>query len=165
MCPHLQVKKQILVPCPAPKALDFLQNIAKIEHYEPKLSKATVYPQTDTLGSYDTHGYFAGLPWKGKFSYQLTASGFYSEMLEGPVPGLKVSGGFEVGPVGPDLCLVTHFERYEYRKWPLVLPLAPMIGLYLSMAMNQELKDIKQLILEDSYLKEHVRSDKVTPHA
>lgn len=147
MSPSLLVKDRIVVPCPAEQARSFLQDIAMIEKYEPKLSRAEVHPSGETRGTYETHGYFAGLPWQGKFSYELTPAGFFSEMLEGPVQGLQVSGGFEVAALGPSLCLVTHHEKYALRAWYLILPLLPAIKAYLTMAIHKELQDLKSLML------------------
>ena len=149
MAPHLRVEKTIVVSCPAERARAWLQNLETIARYEPKLTQATVHAQNEREGSYDTVGRFAGLPWEGKFSYRLTETGFYSEMLAGPVPGLRVSGGFDVVPLGESLCRVSHYERYEADSWPLLLPLLPFVKLYLSLAMNKELETVRQLLLAE----------------
>lgn len=148
MRPALLIKENIVMPCSAEQARRFLQDLRTIEKYEPKLTHAEVHPSGETGGTYETRGYFAGLPWHGKFSYKLNPAGFFSEMLEGPVQGLQVSGGFAVAALGPSRCLVTHHEKYSFRAWYLLLPLLPVIKAYLTLAMHKELQDLKALILE-----------------
>jgi hypothetical protein len=113
----LFVMDRIDVPVDAGTALNFIREIKNIDLYEPKVDKAEVKNETDTKGSYEVKGRFAGIPWAGKFSFELNEEGFYSEMLNSPVPGLKVQGGFKVKKVSDKDCRISHFENYQLPGW------------------------------------------------
>ncbi len=136
----------IKISCNAQQAITVLHNIENIEKYEPKLISATIRKESDKRGTYKTKGYFAGVPWKGKFSYELRENGFYSEMLKSPLSGLKVEGGFIVEQVAENECKIIHYEQYFHPLW--LLTLVPFLKRYLEKEMIKELKDLKEIILD-----------------
>jgi len=127
---------RIILPTSASKVLAYLWNIENMASYEPKVDKVRVTPESKTAGVYFVSGKFAGLPWKGAFSYSIHATGFSSKMMEGP-PGVSVEGGFQVREAAANRCQVTHRESYQFPWW--MTPLVPMIQLYLKFALRKEL--------------------------
>jgi hypothetical protein len=140
------VMDRIDIPVNPDTAINFLSDIKNIDQYEPKVDKAKVKTDTDKTGSYEVKGKFAGIPWSGKFSYELSSEGFYSEMIESPVPGLKVQGGFKVKKISDRDCRVIHYENYHLPAWLSVI--SPLLKNYLTHSLKQELEEVKKLILE-----------------
>jgi hypothetical protein len=142
----LFVMDRIDVPVNAGTALNFICEIKNIDQYEPKVDQAKVNPETDKKGSYEVKGRFAGIPWSGKFSYEINEEGFYSEILNSPIPGLKVQGGFKVKKVSDKDCRISHFENYQLPGW--LFAVRPLLKAYLTQSIKKELEDVKKLILE-----------------
>lgn len=137
------VKRKVSVNHPANEALSFLQNVATLEWYEPKVDSITVNRISPESGEYSIKGHFAGLPWKGVFSYTLHRRGFRSEMTKAP-RGVRLNGGFVVKTELPESCSVTHYERYQFSSW--LLPLIPLLRLYLAWSIRQEVSNVAKFI-------------------
>lgn len=133
----IRITDEIVCPCPSEKALDLLQDLTNIQKYEPKVESAQVYPTDHKSGFYAVSGLFAGLPWKGKFSYEHTEKGFHSEMQEGPLAG-KVRGGFVVSRQSDIACKIVHYEEYEFPSGLFLL--TPFLRTYLRRAIKKELQ-------------------------
>jgi hypothetical protein len=88
---RVSVTGSVALGLPAQRAVAFLHDIRHIAGYEPKVSSVRVTAETATKGSYRAAGRFAGLSWRGEFSYELTPRGFHSELVSGP-PGVEVRG-------------------------------------------------------------------------
>ncbi|MCI0694246.1 hypothetical protein L0337_19845 [candidate division KSB1 bacterium] len=129
----------IVLDLPAEKALAVLWDIKSLELYEPKVDSAQVRPETERKGIYSAKGHFAGIPWRGEFSYELNDHGFHSEMIRGPMR-IEVNGGFIVNSEGPDSCLITHYEHYRFPYW--ISPLTLLARPYLHWAMRKELREL-----------------------
>lgn len=133
----------------AEQALTILWDVKNLSLYEPKVDAMQVKPETEERGTYAIMGRFAGLPWRGIFSYVLNPRGFHSELLEGP-SGVKMNGGFVVTPGHAGQCLITHYERYQFTSWLALL--APLIRLYLTWAIKKELRGLAAVISKKSCL-------------
>ncbi len=127
--PHISVSGRVSVPVPAEHVVAFLWDLGSLARYEPKVDAVKVRPVTEKTGTYAAQGRFAGLPWGGRFSYALNPHGFHSEMIRGP-RGMRVQGGFVVKSEGADVCLITHYERYQFPRWlfPLMLRFGPIFS-------------------------------------
>lgn len=134
---------KISIGVPAEQALAVLWDIQSLKLYEPKVDSAQVEPETQTNGTYIVWGRFAGLRWRGKFSYEINDRGFQSKMLQGP-SGVQVHGGFVVQAEDSHRCQITHYENYQLPHW--MSPLALLIRLYLFWAIKKELRDLATLI-------------------
>ncbi len=144
MMKQISVIGKTTVDLPDEKALAIIRDIQLIDLYEPKIDSARIKPATASTGFYSVQGHFAGLPWGGKFSYELKEDGFYSELLEGPL-GIQVSGGFMVKPQSSGQCSITHFERYQFPSW--LMPFVFLIRPYLLRAMKEELRNLAKVII------------------
>jgi hypothetical protein len=143
------VTDSIPLNLPAEQALAILWDVKNLSLYEPKVDAMQVKPETEERGTYAIMGRFAGLPWRGIFSYVLNPRGFHSELLEGP-SGVKMNGGFVVTPGHAGQCLITHYERYQFTSWLALL--APLIRLYLTWAIKKELRGLAAVISKKSCL-------------
>lgn len=143
MMNRVSCTEKISVGAPTEQALAVLWNIQNLQLYEPKADSAQVEPETKTNGTCIVQGRFAGIRWRGKFSYAINDRGFHSEMLQGP-SGVQVHGGFVVQTEDSHSCQITHYENYQLPHW--MSPLALLIRLYLFFAMKKELRDLAALI-------------------
>lgn len=132
------------LPCPPATALPAVWDIKNVERCEVKADAVTVHPRTDRDGSYDVRGRFAGIPWGGRFDYQLTPTGFHSRDADVPPEQATVEGGFVVTPLGRDGCTVIHYEQYVLAPW--LAPLRPLVRAYLHLSMKRELRDLRRLV-------------------
>lgn len=133
---HIGVIDKILISYPATHVLNYLWDIKNLADYEPKVDRILL---NATKNTYEvTHGHFAGIPWKGNFSYKKTDDGFISEILNRPL-GIFVKGGFQVKEK-QGATEVQHFESYNFPIW--ALPAKPLIRMYLKWAMKKELRNI-----------------------
>ena len=146
---EIAVTGRVSLNLPAGAALAVLWDLANLEQYEPKVDAVRVTPAGDKRGTYVSTGRFAGIPWEGRFSYELNGNGFRSEMIQGP-PGMKVKGGFAVKAQGPDRAMIIHYEYYQFPRW--LAPLALPLRLYLCRAMKKELRNVADLIGRNSSL-------------
>jgi hypothetical protein len=137
------ITDNISLEVPVEQALAVIQDLNRLAQYEPKVEAVYIRPKANTDGTYTARGHFAGLLWRGRFSYQLRPQGFHSEMISGP-PGVQVSGGFVVRSEEQYRCCVTHYERYQLSWW--LWPFAFLLRLYLMQAMKDELRTLAQLI-------------------
>lgn len=135
----------ITAPCRAEDARAAVQNIKNIEITEVKADAVDVAPETDRRGTYTVRGHFAGIPWHGKFTYELNDRGFHSVETNAPASGPRVQGGFIVEPEGERACTITHYEQYVLPAW--LIPLKPLIVAYLNWSMRKELRDLRALLL------------------
>jgi len=142
---HVTCTGKISVGAPAEQALAVLWDIQNLKLYEPKADSAQIEPETKTNGTYIVQGRFAGMRWRGKFSYEINDRGFHSEMLQGP-SGVQVNGGFAVNSEGAQRCQITHYENYQLPHWMSLLAL--LIRIYLFWAMKKELRDLADVIQE-----------------
>jgi hypothetical protein len=140
---RVSVTGSVALGLPAQRAVAFLHDIRHIAGYEPKVSSVRVTAETATKGSYRAAGRFAGLSWRGEFSYELTPRGFHSELVSGP-PGVEVRGGFFVRAERCGGCVVTHYESYRCARW--LAPLKPLLRRYLVRAMKEELRKLAEMI-------------------
>jgi hypothetical protein len=145
----MTVTDSIPLGLPAEQALAILWDVKNLRLYEPKVDAMRVEPETEGRGTYAVRGRFAGLPWRGIFSYVLNPRGFHSELLEGP-SGVRMNGGFVVTSGRADQCLITHYERYQFTSWLALL--APLIRLYLTWAIKKELRGLAGVISKKSCL-------------
>lgn len=145
MTNKVTVTDSIQLGVPTEQALAVLWEVKNLSLYEPKVGAMWVEPETEERGTYAIVGRFAGLPWRGKFSYILNPRGFHSELLSGP-PNVRVNGGFIVKSGGADRCLISHYERYQFSSWLALL--APLIRLYLTWAIKKELRGLAEIISE-----------------
>lgn len=137
------VRRTVSVNCSALEAVSFLQNIALLEWYEPKVDSISVSRITPQRGEFLVKGRLAGVPWSGVFSYALHRCGFRSEMKAGP-RGVRLKGGFVVRPESPESCSVTHYEHYEFSGWLQLL--SPLLRLLLSCSIRKEVHNVAKLI-------------------
>lgn len=133
------------VPCPPAVVLPALWDIRNVERCEVKADSVRVHPRTDWEGTYDVHGRFAGVPWKGRFQYELHPAGFHSRDADVPPEQATVEGGFVVTPLGADHCTVIHYEQYVLARW--LAPLALLVKAYLRLTMRRELRDLRRLVV------------------
>ena len=108
----------------------------------------TVHPRGDREGSYDVRGRFAGVPWQGRFDYELNPAGFHSRDADVPREDATVEGGFVVAPLGADQCTVIHYEQYVLARW--LAPLRLLVKAYLHRSMRRELRDLRRLVVSSS---------------
>jgi hypothetical protein len=134
---------KISVGVRAEQALAVLWDIQNLKLYEPKADSAQVEPETKTNGIYTVQGRFAGMRWRGKFSYEINDRGFHSELVKGP-SGVRVNGGFVVQAEDSHRCQITHYENYQLPYW--MSPLVLLFRLYLFFAMKKELRDLAAII-------------------
>jgi hypothetical protein len=132
------------LPCPPDTALPAVWDIKNVERCEVKADAVTVHPRTDRDGSYDVRGRFAGVPWKGRFDYQLTPTGFHSRDADVPPEQATVEGGFVITPLGGDHCTVIHYEQYVLASW--LAPIRLLVKAYLHLSMKRELRDLRRLV-------------------
>ncbi len=144
----IRIRDEIICTHSAHKALHFLQDLANIQKYEPKVSMAQVHRIGKERGFYVVSGFFAGIPWKGEFSYKCTEKGFHSEMLKGALAG-RVRGGFVVSHESNDTCKIMHYEEYEIPGW--LFWLIPFLRIYLQLAMKRELRLVARSLAEHTY--------------
>lgn len=139
----LMVRDEVLVEASGEQVLRVLKDLNCMAQYEPKVDFLRVTPKLRAGGTYTARGHFAGLPWQGRFSYEIRPHGFHSEMVAGP-PGVQVSGGFVVRSDKRDRSRIIHYEQYQlsWWLWPFVFPLR----LYLKQAIRNELRAVAQLI-------------------
>ena len=132
------------LPCPPAAALPAVWDIKNVERCEVKASAVTVHPRTDQDGSYEVRGRFAGVPWHGRFEYQLNPTGFHSRDAGVPPDQATVEGGFVITPLGGDQCTVIHYEQYVLASW--LSPLRLLVKAYLHVSMKRELRDLRRLV-------------------
>src|SRR5438105_3156589 len=120
----INVLDKIEVPHPLSKVLSYLWEIQNLAEYEPKVSSVTVSPKSSKEGTYKARGFFAGIPWRGEFSYILREDGYFSQMLSKSY-GVFVQGGFEVKATDKETSEVIHYENYKFPFW--MMPLSPFI--------------------------------------
>lgn len=140
----VSVTRSIRANYSAKIARDTLWNIQNLERYEPKVISSHVQEETNRTGTYTAWGFFAILPWRGTFSYQLTDTGFTSELLNSPIPSIHVKGGFLIKDEGNDQCQIIHYEKYKLPKW--LSCMAPLIKTYVNWSMGRELNNIISII-------------------
>ena len=136
---RISVVHTIELAVPVERVLGYLWKIDNLVKYEPKVNRLSVYPDGDSSGSYKASGYFAGLPWNGRFTYRLSKDGFHSELVEGVI---RVRGGFKTKKVDAESCTLLHWEEYELPGWSGWI--APVIRTYLSGAIRWELRNIRR---------------------
>jgi hypothetical protein len=146
---RLRVTGSIAVDVPADKALAILHNIERIERYEPKVDSIQVKPLMAATGTYSAQGHFAGMPWRGAFSYHLNDWGFQSEMVRGAM-GIRVKAGFSVKSESVRKCSITHYEDYRLPYWASMLTL--LLRPYLFQAMRREMSNLAEVIQTDAGL-------------
>lgn len=134
------------IGCPKEAALALVWDIKSIEVSELKADAVTVHMGADRKGTYDVKGHFAGLPWQNTFAFELNDKGFHSQELNPPTDGPNISGGFIVEELGPQSCKLIHYEDYRL-PWKLV-PLKPLIVLYLKWSMWKELRTMESMIFK-----------------
>lgn len=139
----IKIIQKISVKQEINKVLLFLKNLKNIELYEPKITSIKLLKETDNIGVYHAIGKFLGLPWQGKFNYELHDNGFHSAMIEGLLAN-KMQGGFSVKSITPNECLITHYEEYILPVWAVIIK--PLLYLYLHQAMIKELKNLSNLL-------------------
>lgn len=143
MCRVVVIKDTILIDALPERALAVIKDLNWLAHYEPKVDSVHVKATTPAGGTYTARGRFAGLPWRGRFSYEIRPHGFHSEMTSGP-SGVQVSGGFVVRSHEQYCCRVMHYECYQVSWW--LWPLVFLLRLYLIRAMKNELHAVAKLI-------------------
>jgi len=132
------------LPCPPESALPAIWDIRSIERTEIKADQVRVHPTGERTGSYDVRGRFAGVPWTGRFEYELDDRGFHSRTADVPRAEASVEGGFVLTPLGEDHSTVIHYEQYVLAPW--LTPLAPLVRRYLHWSMRRELRVLRGLI-------------------
>lgn len=143
MTNKVTVTDSVQLDVPAEQALAVLWEVKNLSLYEPKVDAMRVEPETPERGIYAIQGRFAGVPWRGIFSYVLNPRGFHSELLNGPL-NVRMNGGFVVTSKRSEQCLITHYERYQFSSWLALL--APLIRLYLTWAVKKELRGLAGII-------------------
>jgi hypothetical protein len=144
---RITVTAAIEVPSPPERALAAVWDIASIERFEVKADKVLVHPLGSRTGTYDVRGHFAGVPWHGRFEYELSDYGFHSRTADVPRAEATVEGGFLVTPLSEGECTVIHYEQYALAPW--LRPFAPVVRAYLRWSMRRELRDLRSAILTD----------------
>jgi hypothetical protein len=134
----------IELPWPPDTVLPAIWEIENIEHCEVKADRVEVHPDTSRSGTYDVRGRFAGVPWQGRFQYELDARGFHSRTADVPRRDAKVEGGFVVSPLGEAGSTVIHYEQYVLARW--LRPFAWVVRAYLHWSMHRELRVLRSLI-------------------
>jgi hypothetical protein len=118
-------------------------DIKGIERTEVKAQAVEVEPSTATEGTYQVRGRFAGIPWRGRFAYELNPAGFHSRSAGVRADDATIEGGFVVTPLAGG-CTVIHYEQYVLTLW--LRPLAPLIRLYLRWTMRRELCELERVV-------------------
>ena len=136
----------IEIPCSKEDALAIIWDIKNIEKSEVKADAVQVQQETDRHGTYTVQGHFAGIPWHGKFTYDLNDKGFHSVENNAPASGPRIQGGFIVESGQKEACKIIHYEHYKLPRW--LVPLKPFIEMYLNWSMKKELLAMKDMILE-----------------
>jgi hypothetical protein len=134
-----------LVPAPAARARAAVWEIENIERTEVKADAVCVTKESPTVGSYTVRGHFAGVPWRGEFSYELHDKGFHSKSVPQPGRGSTISGGFVVEDISDEECFVLHYEQYRL-PW-YYRPLRAAIVAYLRYSMRRELRDLERILV------------------
>jgi hypothetical protein len=138
------VTRRIDLDCSPSTAIAAVQDITSIERTERKADAVEVRPTSDREGTYRVRGRFAGYPWTGEFAYTLHPTGFHSVNTAAMWPETRISGGFRVEPRAAGGCTVAHYERYVLTPW--LVPLAPLIRLYLHATMRAELRALQEIV-------------------
>ncbi|MDF1795686.1 MAG: SRPBCC family protein [Coxiellaceae bacterium] len=133
----ISIRKKQIIDRPARHVLAYIQNLANIGDYEPKLSHVTL--QTESM-TYDAKGQFMGLGWQGRFAYELRPNGFHSWMIDGPLDHMQ--GGFAVRALDGSHSQLMHYEEYDLPWWLFVC--VPVVKLYLNFSLQKELNTIKE---------------------
>ena len=141
---NVRVTHQISVPVTEAKALGFLWDLNNLAKYEPKVTSARATAVTEKTGTYSVRGFFAGMPWTGRFDFTLNERGFTSESTKLPF-GFKASGGFVVQQQSKKRCLISHHEEYELPR--LLSPLAPLLKIYLEAAIRREMRNVRRQLI------------------
>jgi len=133
------------LPVPAGAARAVVCDLASIARTEVKAREVRVEPSEDgRRGSYWVRGSFAGVPWTGRFAYELHRCGFHSVNVERRRFGIDISGGFVVTDGSrPGTCRMRHYEQYLL-PWRLVA-LKPLLVAFLAWSMGPELATITEL--------------------
>ncbi len=137
----IKAQEKIQIPKSESEVLQYLWKIPNLEFYEPKVSSIRFKPLNETSGSYTARGRILGLPWGGRFDYQLQDKGFMSRSQDLKF-GVQVTGGFFVNTLSFNNCMLTHYEHYQVPFF--LLPLKPFLAFYLKHSIRRELKTIKQ---------------------
>jgi len=145
MARRVTVVEALELPCSPSVVLPVVWDLKNVERCEVKADGVIVYPRTAREGSYDVRGHFAGVPWRGRFDYELHPAGFHSRTADVPRAQARVEGGFVVTPLGADQCTVIHYEQYVLAPW--VAPLGCLVRTYLHRSMRRELRDLRRLVL------------------
>jgi hypothetical protein len=132
------------LPCAPATALPAIWDIQGIERTEVKADQVEVHPTDARTGSYDVRGRFAGVPWTGRFEYELDDRGFHSRTADVPRADATVEGGFVLTPLGEEQCTVLHYEQYVLAPW--LAPFAPLVRGYLRWSMRRELRVLREAI-------------------
>jgi hypothetical protein len=132
------------LPCPPETVLPAIWDIQSIERTEVKADRVQVHPTGPRTGSYDVSGRFAGVPWTGRFEYELDDRGFHSRTADVPRDEATVEGGFVVTPLGADNSTVIHYEQYVLASW--LAPFAALVRWYLRWSMRRELRHLRKII-------------------
>lgn len=145
---HVGGLSRIEVPCPRDRALAAVHDIGGIERTELKADRVVAHPEDQRNGTYEVTGHFARVPWRSRFRYRLSPTGFHSQKVPGERPrSWGISGGFIVAPLGDERCVVVHYEDYEVPRY--LAPLRPAIALYLRVSMREELRRLRAIITQD----------------
>jgi hypothetical protein len=137
----------IELPHPPETVLPAIWDIRNIERCEVKADRVDVHPDGARSGSYDVRGRFAGVPWRGRFQYDLDERGFHSRTADVPAADATVEGGFVVCPLGDSGSTVLHYEQYVLAWW--LRPIALLVRGYLHWSMRRELRALRSVISDD----------------
>jgi hypothetical protein len=136
----------IELPQPPESVLPAIWDIGNIERCEVKADRVEVHPHGSRSGTYDVRGRFAGVPWRGRFQYDLDARGFHSRTADVPAGEAKVEGGFVVCPLGESGSTVLHYEQYVLAWW--LRPISLLVRGYLRWSMRRELRVLRSLVAD-----------------
>jgi hypothetical protein len=140
----LTVVEALEVTCRPTEMLPAIWDIQNVQHVERKADAVAVHPDGNGGGTYDVEGHFAGVPWQGRFDYELHPTGFHSRDADVPRDEATVEGGFVVTPLGTEHCTVIHYEQYVLSPW--LVPIAPLVQRYLRRSMRRELRDLRRIV-------------------
>jgi hypothetical protein len=144
MLRSLKAVRALTIASSPQDALSVVRDIKNIEYTEVKADHVEVHKTSDTTGTYDVRGHFAGIPWHSSFMYALNDKGFHSTEVNPPASGPRIAGGFIVEPATAGGARVTHYEEYLLPRW--AVPLKPLIAAYLNWSMGKELRDLREVI-------------------
>ncbi|HEY6316372.1 MAG TPA: hypothetical protein VI462_00620 [Acidimicrobiia bacterium] len=144
MARWITVVEALEVPRPPSTVLPAIWDIQNVERLERKADAVTVHPHGERNGTYEVEGHFAGVPWQGRFDYELHPTGFHSRDADVPRDEATVEGGFFVTPLGAEHSTVIHYEQYVLAPW--LAPLAPLVQRYLRHSMRRELRDLRRMV-------------------